>query len=173
MTATATSMSLLVKVQTPRPTVDIHALPPRGTPADAEARRLAAAIARGDESAFREFYEGYHRRVFRLALVLGYGDESMAQDAVQAAFIIAAQKLPERRKRRTFMELARPRDPPTDGPKLEAAPARYCPDRRGGIAGGHSGRPIGFLFGRMFRMPPCWPWLRTSARSSNGFTSIA
>jgi RNA polymerase sigma-70 factor (ECF subfamily) len=92
MTAAATSTPLLVKVPAPRPAVETHPLL-RSPPADAEARRLAAAIARGDERAFGEFYEGYHRRLFRLALVLASGDESLAQDAVQAAFIVAARKL--------------------------------------------------------------------------------
>jgi len=64
-----------------------------GSEADAEARRLAAAISRGDESAFRALYERYHQRLFRLALVLGHGDESLAHDTVQSAFVTAARKL--------------------------------------------------------------------------------
>jgi RNA polymerase sigma-70 factor (ECF subfamily) len=93
MTDTATSMPLLVKVQPPRPAVESARPQPGNAEADAEARRLAAAIARGDEPAFREFYERYQRRLLRLALVLGGGDECLAQDAVQAAFVIAAQRL--------------------------------------------------------------------------------
>jgi RNA polymerase sigma-70 factor (ECF subfamily) len=89
MTAAATSMPLFVKDH--RPAVETTRLQPGN--ADADARRLATAISRGDEAAFRELYEGYHRRLFRLALVLGCGDEILAQDAVQAAFIIAAKKL--------------------------------------------------------------------------------
>jgi RNA polymerase sigma-70 factor (ECF subfamily) len=61
--------------------------------ADADARRLAAAVAHGDETAFREFYEHYHRRLFRFALVLARGDETLAHDAVQSAFVTAAKKL--------------------------------------------------------------------------------
>ena len=61
--------------------------------ADAEARRLAGAVARGDEAAFRELYDRYHGRLFRLALVLGRGDELLAHDTVQSAFITAAAKL--------------------------------------------------------------------------------
>jgi RNA polymerase sigma-70 factor (ECF subfamily) len=91
MTAAATSMPWLVKVQ--RPVLETARLQPGNAADDANARRLAAAISRGDETAFREFYEGYHRRLFRLALVLSRGDETLAQDAVQGAFIIAARKL--------------------------------------------------------------------------------
>src|SRR5208282_417492 len=42
---------------------------------------------------FREFYDRYHRRLFRFALVLARGDELLAHDAVQSAFITAAKKL--------------------------------------------------------------------------------
>lgn len=93
MTVAATAMPLLVKAQPPRPAVETARLYPDNADADADARRLAAAISRGDERAFRECYERYQRRLFRLALVLGGGDESLAQDAVQAAFVIAAKKL--------------------------------------------------------------------------------
>jgi RNA polymerase sigma-70 factor (ECF subfamily) len=86
-------MSLLIKEQIPRPAVEASSEPSAVSEADAEARRLAGAIARGDEAAFRTLYERYHRRLFRLALVLGRGDESLAHDAVQFAFVTAARKL--------------------------------------------------------------------------------
>lgn len=60
---------------------------------DAEARRIASAVARGDEGAFRTLYDLYHGRLLRLAIVLARGDEALAQDAVQAVFVTAAQKL--------------------------------------------------------------------------------
>jgi RNA polymerase sigma-70 factor (ECF subfamily) len=92
MTATTTSMPLLIREQTPHATVEasIGQLAPA---ADAEARSLAAAIGRGDEQAFRALYDRYHQRLFRLALVLGRGDESLAQDMVQTVFVTAAKKL--------------------------------------------------------------------------------
>jgi RNA polymerase sigma-70 factor (ECF subfamily) len=93
MTAAAPSMSLFIKVPTPSSIVEMAPRPASPSEADAEARRLATAVARGDEGAFREFYERYHRRLFRLALVLGGGDETLAHDAVQAAFVTAARKL--------------------------------------------------------------------------------
>ena len=61
--------------------------------ADAEACRLAAAVGRGDEGAFRELYDRYHERLFRLALVLGHGDEPLADDTVQSVFVTAATRL--------------------------------------------------------------------------------
>src|ERR1035437_3349133 len=93
MTATATSMHLPVQARTPRPTVETASLQSSHADADADARRLVAAVARGDETAFREFYERYHRRLVRFALVLACGDETLAHDAVQSAFITAAKKL--------------------------------------------------------------------------------
>lgn len=79
-------MPLLIREQTAQSIVEASAI-------DTEARVLAAAIARGDETAFRAFYERYHSRLFRLALVLSHGDECLAQDTVQAVFITAARKL--------------------------------------------------------------------------------
>jgi RNA polymerase sigma-70 factor (ECF subfamily) len=93
MTVSATSMPLLLKVRTPRPTVETGSLQSNLAQSDAEARRITAGVARGDEAAFREFYERYHRRLFRFALVVGRGDETLARDAVQAAFVTAAKKL--------------------------------------------------------------------------------
>lgn len=85
-------MPLLIREQKPHVTVEASKgqLAPV---ADAEARALAAAIARGDESAFRTLYDRYQQRLFRLALVLGHGDESLAQEVVQSVFVIAAKKL--------------------------------------------------------------------------------
>ena len=63
------------------------------SPADTEARRLAIAVGRGDEAAFQQLYDGYHGRLFRFALVLGHGDESLAGETVQSAFVTAAASL--------------------------------------------------------------------------------
>ena len=83
-------MPLLIPEQTPHATVEASNL---ASAADAEARSLAAAVGRGDEEAFRSLYDRYHHRLFRLALVLGHGDESLAQDVVQSVFVTAAKKL--------------------------------------------------------------------------------
>jgi RNA polymerase sigma-70 factor (ECF subfamily) len=50
-------------------------------------------MARGQEAAFVQLYAQYHSRLLRLAIMLGRGDDYLAQDAVQAAFVIAAAKL--------------------------------------------------------------------------------
>jgi RNA polymerase sigma-70 factor (ECF subfamily) len=92
MTVSNPSIPLVIREQTPRLTVETS----KGKPvpgADAEARALAAAVGRGDETAFRKLYENYHQRLFRLALVLARGDESIAHDAAQATFVSAAKKL--------------------------------------------------------------------------------
>lgn len=70
----------------------LHVQTPSST-ADAEARRLATAVGRGDEAAFRELYDRYHQRLFRFALVLGHGDEALAAETVQSVFVTAAAKL--------------------------------------------------------------------------------
>lgn len=74
-------------------TVGESALPAAADVADAEARRLARAVARGDEAAFRQLYEQYQPRLFRMAVVLGRGDEAIAQEAVQATWLTVAARL--------------------------------------------------------------------------------
>ena len=93
MTIATTSMSFLVREQTPHLVVESSSANTSTPVADADARRLAAAVARGDEAAFRQLYDRYQPRLFRLALVLGCGDESLAQDTVQSVFVTAAVKL--------------------------------------------------------------------------------
>lgn len=67
--------------------------PPASSSADVEARRIARAVARGDEAAFQELYDRYHDRLFRLAAVLNHGDEALAHEVVQSAMLTAARKL--------------------------------------------------------------------------------
>ena len=93
MTVAITSMPFPVREPTPQARVGSPRMPTHASDADAGARRLTAAVARGDEAAFRQLYECYQPRLFRLALVLGRGDESLAQDAVQSVFVTAAAKL--------------------------------------------------------------------------------
>ena len=88
MTVSATTMPLLAK---PRAAVETSSL--HSSNADSAARRLAAAVARGDEAAFREFFDQYHPRLLRFAVVLARGDETLAHDVVQSAFVTAAKKL--------------------------------------------------------------------------------
>jgi RNA polymerase sigma factor (sigma-70 family) len=92
MTATSTSMPLLIREHTQHTTVEASS-GQLASIADSEARALAVAIARGDEAAFRTLYDRYHQRLFRLAVVMSRGDESLAQDLVQSVFVMAAKKL--------------------------------------------------------------------------------
>ena len=93
MTGATTTMSLFIRERAQVQTAEPSGVPPAASGADAAAGRLAAAVARGDEAAFRQLYDAYQRRLFRLALVLGRGDEPLAQDVVQAVFVTAAKKL--------------------------------------------------------------------------------
>lgn len=86
-------MSFPVRGPTPHPIVESSSANISPPDADDAARRLAAAVARGDEAAFRQLYDHYHQRLFRLALVLGRGDELLAHDTVQSVFVTAAAKL--------------------------------------------------------------------------------
>lgn len=52
----------------------------------AEVRRLTAALAAGDEEAFREFHAAYFDRLFRYLIVVTRGDEEAARDALQETF---------------------------------------------------------------------------------------
>jgi len=93
MTIATTSMSFPVREQTPHLVVESPSANTSTPDDDADARRLAAFVARGDEAAFRQLYDRYQPRLFRLALVLGRDDESLAQDTVQSVFVTAAAKL--------------------------------------------------------------------------------
>src|ERR1017187_9828519 len=90
---TSASMPFPALEPTSCPTAAASSLQTSRSSADAEARHLAAAVARGDEAAFRQLYDRYQPRLFRLALVLGRGDELLAQDSVQSVFVTAAAKL--------------------------------------------------------------------------------
>jgi RNA polymerase sigma-70 factor (ECF subfamily) len=93
MAVLITSMPFPVREPASCPTVKALEPPTSAHFADAEARRLATAVGRGDEAAFRELYDCYRERVFRFALVLGRGDEPLAQETAQSVFVTAAAKL--------------------------------------------------------------------------------
>lgn len=52
---------------------------------------LTRALARGDEAAFREFFEFYFDRLLRYLLVVTGGDEHAAREALQLAFVRVAR----------------------------------------------------------------------------------
>jgi RNA polymerase sigma factor (sigma-70 family) len=92
MNAAITTMSLLPQGRTAQAkSTAVSAV----SVSDAAICRLVKAMARGDEAAFRELYDAYYPRLFRLSLVLGQGDESLAQETVQAVFVTMAGKLRE------------------------------------------------------------------------------
>jgi RNA polymerase sigma-70 factor (ECF subfamily) len=93
MTVSILTMRPLAETPIPRATVETSQKNIAASAADAEARRMVAAIGRGDETAFEQLYERYHRRLLRLALMLTRGDELLAHEAVQGTFIVAAEKL--------------------------------------------------------------------------------
>jgi len=86
-------MPFPVREPSPRAVVNAPKLQTSQLAADAEARRMTAAASRGDEAAFRELYDRYHQRIFRLVLVLSRGDQHLAHDVVQTVFVTAAAKL--------------------------------------------------------------------------------
>jgi RNA polymerase sigma-70 factor (ECF subfamily) len=93
MTVSILTMRPLAETPNPRAIVETSQEKIATSAAGAEARRMVAAIGRGDEPVFGQLYEGYHRRLLRLALMLARGDELLAHEAVQGTFIVAAEKL--------------------------------------------------------------------------------
>lgn len=59
---------------------------------------LTAALARGDEAAFREFHAAYAGRLLRYSLTVTHGQVSLAEEALQLALVRIAGKV------RTFRE---------------------------------------------------------------------
>jgi len=87
------SMPFAVPQPGPRSTAKAFAVQISASDADDRARRLAAGVASGDETAFVELYDHYHKQLFRFALALGQGDEMLAHETVQSTFLTAAAKL--------------------------------------------------------------------------------
>ena len=85
-------MAILGSGQTPPPAASATGVA-LASGDDVSARRVAAAVARGDDAAFRQLYDAYHQRLFRFALVLGRGDDTLAHETVQSVFLTAAAKL--------------------------------------------------------------------------------
>src|SRR5258706_2226310 len=93
MTVLIPSMPFPLREETSPTTPEALDLQASAPSADGEARRLATGVACGDEAAFRELYDRYHQRLFRLALVVGRGDETLAHETVQSVFLTTASKL--------------------------------------------------------------------------------
>ena len=54
---------------------------------------LTTSIARGDDAAFRQFFEEYHPRLYRYLLVAARGNDSLAQEALQNALLRAVRHM--------------------------------------------------------------------------------
>jgi RNA polymerase sigma-70 factor (ECF subfamily) len=60
----------------------------QGNPgAGLDVAKLTAGLAKGDEEAYRIFYESYFDRLFRYLLVVTHGNEDAARDALQATLL--------------------------------------------------------------------------------------
>ena len=57
------------------------------TRGEAEIAQLTTDMARGDEDAFREFFDRYFNRLLGYLLVLTHGQEDAAREALQAAML--------------------------------------------------------------------------------------
>jgi RNA polymerase sigma-70 factor (ECF subfamily) len=93
MTVTVNSIPIAIGEQVTCPPLKAAGTPLPASDRDSQARTLAVAVARGEETAFAELYDRYHGRLFRLTLALSRGDESLARETVQSAFLTAAAKL--------------------------------------------------------------------------------
>jgi RNA polymerase sigma-70 factor, ECF subfamily len=60
-------------------------------PGKPDIARLTARMAKGDEAAYREFFELFFNRLLRYLLVLNSGDEAAARDALQATMLRVAR----------------------------------------------------------------------------------
>lgn len=58
--------------------------PPSATP---DVAALTRAMARGEEAAYRQFYDAYFDRLLRYLLVVTGGDEAAARDALQLTLV--------------------------------------------------------------------------------------
>ncbi|MGO8701305.1 MAG: RNA polymerase sigma factor [Limisphaerales bacterium] len=93
MTVAVNSTIIAIREQVTCPPLKVADAPLPASDRDSQARALASAVARGEERAFAELYDRYQGRLFRLILALSHGDESLARETVQSAFLTAAAKL--------------------------------------------------------------------------------
>lgn len=61
--------------------------------APTDTAELTLRLKAGDESAWREFHDAYCHRLLRYLLVVTHGDEELARNTVQAAFIRAVRHM--------------------------------------------------------------------------------
>ena len=73
-----------------------------GVANDAEERRLIARSAQGDQDAFRQLVERYHRLVISVAF-RALGDMALAEDTAQEVFLKVYKSLPAYRPEKPFV----------------------------------------------------------------------
>ena len=78
------------QIQSPEPLNELAGESQR-KPADIEA--LTSGMVKGDEMAWRAFYNIYFDRLFRYLLVVSVGNEDATREAVQAAFVRVARHI--------------------------------------------------------------------------------
>lgn len=81
---------------------DPKSLPEQDHTGDAEEQQLIRESAQGDEDAFRQLVERYHRLVMHVAY-RSMGDMSLAEDVAQEAFIKVFRGLPAYRPEKPFV----------------------------------------------------------------------
>jgi RNA polymerase sigma-70 factor (ECF subfamily) len=67
--------------------------PAASVAADVEIATLTRRLERGDEAAWRAFFDRYFERLLRYSLVLHRGEEDLAREALQLAMIRAARHM--------------------------------------------------------------------------------
>jgi RNA polymerase sigma-70 factor, ECF subfamily len=61
--------------------------PQRRNAADLDVAAVTSSMQRGEEAAFREFYDGYYDRLYRYLIVLTRGQEDTAREILQTTMI--------------------------------------------------------------------------------------
>ncbi len=132
----------------------VAAAPGFTLPATPGLRALTAAVRRGDEAAFADFYDRYSLRLYKQLLALSHGDEPTAREIFQTVALKLARKMEifDEEARlwmwltalarhahidhvRARRRLATRQSPLTDEPAAEAAPSRWAEAMAHALAG--------------------------------------
>ena len=77
----------------PVPLAAVVAAPPAEPLFDGQSAALTQRMARGEETAFREFHDRYFDRLLRYQFVLARGDEDVAREALQETLTRVARRV--------------------------------------------------------------------------------
>src|SRR5512136_2585698 len=72
------------------PPIEIVTETTASPPADRDCQALTDGMSRGDEAAFQEFHQRYFSRLLRYLFVVAGGQEEVAREALQSAFVRVA-----------------------------------------------------------------------------------